>query len=74
MMTIEQAQAFNAGVRATLAIATATADAIKQLPDYREGRQGFARAALEAFSEAGAALLLSDPAGAQDGSEEGASP
>jgi hypothetical protein len=74
MTTLAQVQAYNQGVRDTLANAAAAADAIKQLPNYREGRLGFARAALEAFSEAGAALLLGDPAGAQEASKADASP
>ena len=58
MSAIEQVQAYNQGVRDALAQAAAAADAIEKLPNYREGRQGFASEALKAFSEVGTELLL----------------
>jgi hypothetical protein len=69
MSAIERAQAYNQGVRDALAQAAAAADAIEKLPNYREGRQGFASEALRAFSEAGAELLLGQPARAQEASK-----
>jgi hypothetical protein len=66
MSAIELAQGFNAGVRAALALAAASADAIQKLPNYREGRQGFATAALRGFVEAGEELLLGKLASAQE--------
>ena len=41
-----EAAAFNAGVRSVIEQATAAADAIERMPGFKEGRQGFATAAL----------------------------
>jgi hypothetical protein len=66
MSVIERVQAFNEGVRAALGAASAAADAIEKRPGFREGREGFATAALRGFAEAGAELLLGEPARAQE--------
>ena len=49
MSAIEQVQAYNQGVRDALAQAAAAADAIEKLPNYREGRQGFASEGAESL-------------------------
>ena len=54
------AAAFNAGVRCVIEHAYAAADAIASLPNYKEGRQGFARAALFGLAEAEEDLILSE--------------
>jgi hypothetical protein len=51
---------------ATLGAASIAADAIEKRPGFREGREGFATAALRGFGESGAALLLANPARAHD--------
>ena len=66
MSAIERVQAYNQGVRDALAQAAAAADAIEKLPNYRDGRQGFATAALRGFVEVGTELLLGKPARAQE--------
>jgi hypothetical protein len=58
-----EAAAFNAGVRSVIEHAYAAADALRALPDYRDGRQGYARAALLALAEAQEDLILPKTAG-----------
>jgi hypothetical protein len=71
-VTRGEREAFNQGVRVALSVAARTADAIERLPSFKEGRQGFATAALREFAAAGAAMLLSDPARAPEPSKEAA--
>ena len=62
-MTAAEVRAFNAGVRAALAMAKHIADAIAAR-SLRPLHDGFAVEALDAFAEAGAALLLPEPTSA----------
>jgi hypothetical protein len=56
-VTRNEAEAFNAGVRAALGAASIAADALEKRSGFREGREGFATAALRGFGQSGAALL-----------------
>jgi hypothetical protein len=70
LRTPRETAAFNAGVSTALSAARRSADAIEKLPTFKEGRQGFASAALKAFAEAGTALLLGEPDGAPEPPKE----
>jgi hypothetical protein len=65
-MTRGELAAFNEGVKAALSVAGRSADAIERRVGFRDGREGFAAAALREFSAAGAELLLT-PEPAQAG-------
>ena len=69
-MTAAEVRAYNAGVRAALAMAKHTADALA-LRSSRPLHDGFAVEALDAFAQAGTALLLPAPVG--DAAPAGAS-
>jgi len=49
--------AYNTGVRVALAQARLTAQAIAAMPGFKPTRQGYAVEALQAFADAGTALL-----------------
>ena len=66
-MTRGEREAYNQGIRVALSVAGRTADAIEKLPTFKEGRAGFATAALREFAAAGAQLLLT-PEPSQAGS------
>ncbi len=59
-MTPAEVRAFNAGIRLALAMARHTADVLAS-STTRPLHTGFAVEALDAFADAGAALLLPEP-------------
>jgi methyl coenzyme M reductase alpha subunit len=73
-MTRAEQAAFNEGVKAALGAASMAADAIERLPTFKEGRQGFATAALREFAAAGEQMLLGEPGRAQEAPKEEARP